>query len=416
MIRPIRSDADYRSSMDRAESLMDIDSPTRDQKDEIELLALIIEDYERRTTSIGPPSPIEAIKFRMEQLGLTAADVAPYFGGRTRVYEVLKGRRDLSTGMMRALNEHLGIPADVLLGRSITHFPEPPSYDWTRFPIREMMKLGWIPQVDDIAINGEALIEEFIAGALGRPSTATVPSFRLGSRQNAKADSYALMAWCCQAMKLAAEDDPVPKAFDPNSVDPASFLKEIARLSRKRDGPRLAATRMREAGIRFVVLTHPRKSYLDGAAMRGSDGSSLVALTLRYDRLDYFWFCLMHELAHVLVHLGDEECQGRCVFIDDLSLRGSTGCSRKATREHEADALAEQALIDSDIWDRFGFPEAATELRIAELAMEANVHPSVVAGRVRFETRNYRRFGRLVGNGEVRKLFPREGVYTGAKG
>ena len=66
--------------------------------------------------------------------------------------------------------------------------------------------------------------------------------------------------------------------------------------------------------------------------------------------------------------------------------------------------------------DRFGFPEAATALRIAELAMEANVHPSVVAGRVRFETRNYRRFGRLVGNGEVRKIFPREGVYAGARG
>ena len=237
IIRPIRSDADYRSAMGRVESLMDLDDPTRDQKDEIELLSLVIEAYERRTTSIAPPSPIEAIRFRMEQLGLTAADVAPYFGGRTRVYEVLKGRRDLSTGMMRSLNEHLGIPADILLGRSITHLPEPSNYDWTRFPIREMMKLGWISRVDDIADNGEELIEEFIAGALGRLSAATAPSFRLGSRQNAKAEPYALMAWCCQAMKLAAEDDPVPKAFNPNSVDPASFLMEIARLSRKRGRP-----------------------------------------------------------------------------------------------------------------------------------------------------------------------------------
>ena len=349
IIRPIRSDADYQSAMGRVESLMDLDNPTRDQKDEIELLSLVIEAHERRTTSIAPPSPIEAIKFRMEQLGLTAADVAPCFGGRTRVYEVLKGRRDLSTGMMRALNEHLGIPADVLLGRSTTHLPEPSSYDWTQFPIREMMKLGWLPHVDDIADNGEELIEEFIVGALGKSSTVTAPSFRMGSRQNAKADPYALMAWCCQAMKLAAEDDPVPKAFDPNSVDPASFLEEIARLSRKREGPRLAVTRMREEGIRFVVLTHLRKSYLDGAAMRGPDGAALVALTLRYDRLDHFWFCLMHELAHVLVHLDDEECQGRCVFIDDMSLRGSTGGSGKAPREHEADALAERALIDRDV-------------------------------------------------------------------
>ena len=76
IIRPIRSDADYQSAMGRVESLMDLHDPTRDQKDEIELLSLVIEAHERQITSIAPPSPIEAIKFRMEQLGLTAADVA----------------------------------------------------------------------------------------------------------------------------------------------------------------------------------------------------------------------------------------------------------------------------------------------------------------------------------------------------
>ena len=149
--------------------------------------------------------------------------------------------------------------------------------------------------------------------------------------------------------------------------------------------------------------------------MSGPDGAPLVALTLRYDRLDYFWFCLMHELAHVVLHLDDEECQGKCVFIDDMSLRDNAGRS-EATREHEADSLVERALIDREIRDRFGFPEATTELCLAELAMEANVHPSVVAGRVRFQTRNYRRFGGLVGNREIRRFFPREGVYPQAGG
>ena len=115
-VRPIRSDADYQLAMDRIESLMDLDDPTQDQQDEIELLSLVIEAHERETVPIEPPDPIEAIKFRMEQAGLTAADVAHCFGGRTRVYEVLRGRRDLNVSMMRALNEHLGIPADILLG------------------------------------------------------------------------------------------------------------------------------------------------------------------------------------------------------------------------------------------------------------------------------------------------------------
>ena len=408
-IRPIRSDDDYQSAMDRIESLMDVEDPTLDQLDEIELLSLVIEDHERKSVSIDPPDPIEAIKFRMDQAGLTAADVAHCFGGRTRVYEVLNGRRGLTAGMMRALNEHLGIPADILLGRSAVRLPEPSSHDWKQFPIREMMKLGWIPTVDSIADAGEALIDEFLAGVLGGKRATATPSFRLGSRENAKAEPYALMAWCCKAMTLSSEDEPLSKSFDPDDVDPASFLGEIARLSQEREGPRRAVARMRENGIRFVVLTHLRKTYLDGAAMRGPGGVPLVALTLRQDRLDNFWFCLMHELAHVLLHLDDETC----IFLDDLSLRDGGNGSQAAMREHEADELAERALIDEDVWIRFGFPESATELRIAELAMEANVHPSVVAGRVRFETRNYRRFGGLVGTGDVRRLFPRQGIQTG---
>ena len=68
-IRPIRSDADYQLAMDRIESLMDLDNPTRDEEDEIELLSLVIDAHERKTVSIDPPDPIEAIRFRMDQAG-----------------------------------------------------------------------------------------------------------------------------------------------------------------------------------------------------------------------------------------------------------------------------------------------------------------------------------------------------------
>ena len=408
-VRPIRSDADYQSAMDRIESLMDLEDPTHDQQDEIELLSLVIEAHERETVSIDPPDPIEAIRFRMDQAGLGAADVAHCFGGRTRVYEVLNGRRGLTASMMRALNEHLGIPADILLGRAGVRLPAPSGHDWKKFPIREMKARGWIPAVADVADTGEALVEDFLFRALGASRAITFPSFRRGSRENAKAEPHALMAWCCQAMILSSEDDPLPGVFDPGSVDPVGLLEEVARLSQEREGPRHAVARMRENGIRFVVLTHIRRTYLDGAAMRGPDGVPLVALTLRHDRLDNFWFCLMHELAHIVLHLDDEAR----VFLDDMSLRDGSNASQAAAREREADELAEQALIDKDIWVRFGFPDAATNLRVAELAMEADVHPSVVAGRVRFETRNYRRFGSLVGSGEVRRMFPRDGVYTG---
>ena len=408
-IRPIRSDVDYRLAMDRIESLMDLESPTRDQEDEIELLSLVIEAHERKTVSIDPPDPIDAIRFRMDQAGLKAADVAHCFGGRTRVYEVLSGRRALNVSMMRALHEHLGIPADILLGRPGARLPEPSSYDWKQFPLREMMKRGWLPTVKSIADSGEALVEEFLSRASAGEHAVTLPSFRQGSRENAKAEPYSLAAWCCQAMILSSEDEPLPKAFEPTSIDPVVFLEQIARLSQEREGPRLAVARMRENGIRLVVLTHLSRTYLDGAAMRGPDGTPLVALTLRHDRLDNFWFCLMHELAHIVLHLDD----ATCVFLDDMSLRDGCDGSESAIREREADELAEEALVNGSSWARAGFPDAATNLRIVELAMEAKVHPAVVAGRVRFETRNYRRFGGLIGIGEVRRMFPRDGVYSG---
>ena len=409
-IRPIRSDADYELAMARIESLMDLEDPTRDQEDEIELLSLVIEAHERKTVSIDPPDPIEAIRFRMDQAELTAADVAHCFGGRSRVYEVLNGRRALNVNMMRALHEHLGIPADILLGRPGARLLEPSGHDWKQFPIREMMKRGWLPTVKSIAGSGEALIDTFLSRALGAGRALALPSFRQGSRQNAKAEPYALAAWCCQAMILSSEDDPLPTTFDPDRVDPVRFLEQIARLSQERDGPRHAVARMGENGIRFVVLKHLGRTYLDGAALRGPDGTPLVALTLRHDRLDHFWFSLMHELAHIVLHLDDDAC----VFLDDMSLRDGSDGSRTAVREREADELAEKVLIDDDAWARSGFPDAATNLRIVELAMEAKVHPSVVAGRVRFETRNYRRFGGLVGIGEARRAFPGDGVYASA--
>ena len=408
-IRPIRSDADYQLAMARIESLMDLEHPTRDQEDEIELLSLVIEAHERKTVSIDPPDPIEAIRFRMDQAGLKAADVAHCFGGRSRVYEVLNGRRALNVNMMRALHEHLGIPTDILLRRPGARLPEPSGHDWKQFPIREMMKRGWLPTLKRIAASGEALIDTFLSRSFGADRAFALPSFRQGSRQNAKAEPYALAAWCCQAMVLSSEDDPLPTTFDSDRVDPVRFLEQIARLSQERDGPRHAVARMRENGIRFVVLRHLSRTYVDGAAMRGPDGAPLVALTLRHDRLDHFWFSLMHELAHIVLHLDDEAS----VFLDDMSLRDCSNGSQSALREREADELAEEALVNADLWARAGFPDAATSLRIVELAMEAKVHPAVVAGRVRFETRNYRRFGGLVGCGEVRRTFSRDGVYTG---
>ena len=111
----IKTESEYAAVLARAEKLMDARAGTP-QGDELEVLSLLIHDYEERVFPIAKPDPIAAIRFRMAQQGLTNKDLVPFLGSRSRVSEVLSGRRSLSLKMIRALVGGLRIPADVLLG------------------------------------------------------------------------------------------------------------------------------------------------------------------------------------------------------------------------------------------------------------------------------------------------------------
>ena len=110
----IKSEKDYQKAMKRLEQIFDA---TRNSKhgDELELLSLLIDNYEQEKTPIPFPDPIEAIKFRMEQLGYKQKDLAHALGLKSRVSEILNKKRKLTLDMIRKLNEELGIPADVLV-------------------------------------------------------------------------------------------------------------------------------------------------------------------------------------------------------------------------------------------------------------------------------------------------------------
>lgn len=118
-----------------------------------------------------------------------------------------------------------------------------------------------------------------------------------------------------------------------------------------------------------------------------------MALTLRHDRLDNFWFTLMHELAHIALHFDGEHT----VFLDDLESDGEPDIF-----ETEADTLATHALIDNDIWES---KRPTTKETIIGLSRELSIHSAIIAGRIRYEENNYHRYSNLIGRGLVRKLF-----------
>jgi len=113
-LKPIRSKADYKKALIEVERLWGAKSGTP-EGDRLDVLATLIDAYEAEHYPMDPPDPIEAIKFRMEQQGLTRRDLEPLIGTRTRVAEVLNRKRSLSIGMIRRLHDRLGISAEVLI-------------------------------------------------------------------------------------------------------------------------------------------------------------------------------------------------------------------------------------------------------------------------------------------------------------
>jgi len=111
----IKTESEHAAALARIEKLMDA-KPGTAQGDELEVLSLLIHDYEEKVFPIDKPDPVAAIRFRMTQQGLTNKDLVPFLGSRSRVSEVLSGRRGLSLKMIRALVHGLRIPADILLG------------------------------------------------------------------------------------------------------------------------------------------------------------------------------------------------------------------------------------------------------------------------------------------------------------
>ncbi len=116
MLKPIKSKEELNAYLARAYDLMQIELiPNSKEADELEVISILIEAYEKENFPIEAPNPIEAILFRLDQLGMTRSDLSKLLGSRSRTSEILKGKRKLSISMIRILNKHLGISAQTLI-------------------------------------------------------------------------------------------------------------------------------------------------------------------------------------------------------------------------------------------------------------------------------------------------------------
>lgn len=401
-VQIIKSQSMYADALARLSALMDQEIKAGSDKErELELLTLVLQDFESKKVSPAISDPIEAILFSLDQQNLKPKDLVPLIGSMPKVSEVLARKRPLSLAMIRALHKGLGIPAEVLItstNRGSIDLSDAPAYDYSRFPLSEMLARNCFPgftgSLSKLKEFAEEQIQSFMGNLYGTKAIDALmraPMHQSGSR---KMDEYALLAWWVCVLKKARSRT-LPTKYKKGIIT-QDWLRDLAKLSRFESGPRLAQEYLADAGIALVIEPHFTKTYLDGAAML--DGTTpIIALTLRHDRVDNFWFALMHELIHVSKHLKPEKA-----FIAD-NLEDKT---RSGGEEAEADAGAREALIPKKDWESSSAKESCSNDDAMKLANKLRIHPAIVAGRVRFESGNWRLLSSLIGpSGEIKSCF-----------
>ncbi len=399
-IRVIKTQSDYDDAFARLSVLMDDDIKTGSSKEaELELLALVIEAFERNKVAPVTPDPIAAIQFRMDQMGLGKKDMIPYFGSLPKASEVLSRKRPLSLAMIRQIHKGLGISAEILLSETdcAVNLDDDPQYDYKKFPWQEMIDRGYMKRMTDCARQAKEHAEEFFKTWAQDilPSSKSLAFLRAPIHQNNARimDEYALLVWRIAVLKKARQKKSALKVTYKDNAITEEWLRDLVKLSRFEQGPLLAVQHLADIGIILVIEEHFKKTYLDGAAML--DGNSpVVALTLRHDRIDNFWFALLHELMHVQKHLKPEHS----FIADNLDDK-----MRTSIEEQQADQGAQEALIPKAIWEASEVCINPTMINTHALADQLRIHPAIVAGRVRHHSNNWRLLKGIAGN--VKYLF-----------
>lgn len=393
-IKMIKTENEYEKALAEIEKLMSSESNSA-EANKLEVLALLVEKYEEEHYPIEMPDPISAIKFRMEQQGLKQKDLVPYIGSQPQVSAVLNGKRELSKDMMRRLHKGLGIPYEVLMQTPDAKYEEK-KFDVDDFPFNEMVHLGYFPGYSDVRrakAIGESLLDRLFSVFPGE-----LPAQVLCRHSEKEIDENALLAWQAHVLNNV-QSEKIPQ-YHSNQLND-EFLEELLHFSAYEAGVVLVEEHLNKIGIHFKIAKHLSETFLDGASFLTPDGAPVVGITLRYDRLDNFWFTLFHELAHVKLHLSEDPDQA---FFDETYQDNREICE---PHEQEANQFAWDIMIPDKVWQEIMDKTKGQFSRndILSYAQKLKISPAIIAGRLRYQLGEYSIFSDLIGYGKVRKQF-----------
>lgn len=331
-------------------------------------------------------------------MGMSQAELAARLGMREQQIQRYEADRykSISLSNYRRVASLLSVRLEASIDPSRSEWLSAPRSIVEEYPKEEIRKVvahatshGWFGSRGAFPEQAKALSDFLAAGTVRGGSAALL---RTGIKNADLSHDLSLAAWRTQVFHRAeAVMDTVP-AFDPLDI---GWLGELVRLSERAGGPQQAVEFLATKGVVVVVELQISGLRLDGAAMM-LDGTPIIGLTLRHDRIDNFWFTLLHELAHIFLHHRAGLSAG---FFDDFEADDIDEI------EDEANEFASSALIPPERWRLSPARIASAPEPIEQLARQLGIHPAIVFGRIRQERNDYSIFSKRVGFGEVKKLF-----------
>ena len=330
-------------------------------------------------------APGEYIREELETRGWSQLDLAEILGRPPQaVNEIITGKRAIMPDTARALADALGTSAQLwmnletayqlakLSGRDDSVSRKAKLYEIA--PLKDMQKRGWIEQSSNIAVVESQVLNFYGISGFDQPIY-----FQHAARKSTDHGSItpSQLAWLYRARNLARAVS-ITGPFSDRSV--AEALVELDKLKADIEETRRVPAVLAKAGIRFVIVAPLPRSKIDGVCFWLDDKSPVIALSLRFDRIDWFWHTLAHEIGHL------KNGEGKESPTLDTQLVGSDAqpFDQKMDSEKAADQFATGFLVDQSKLDNFiaRVHPLYSKVRIAAFANKVQVHPGIVVGQL----------------------------------
>lgn len=324
-----------------------------------------------------PFPPGEYIQDEIDARGWTIDDLVAITGiSRRHVINLIQAKSGITPDTAKALAEAFGQDAQTWMNLQVTfELARAVEEDrgiarrariFSKVPVRELKRRGWIA---DTTSDNE--LEQEVCRLLEIPSIEHEPNIAVAARKSTSydVDTASQVAWYCRCRQLA----PGVSAIEYNDTNWSQCVERLLALAENEADLRLVPKVLAEAGIRLLLVQHLRQTMIDGVAFWLDAKSPVVALSLRYDRIDNFWFTLMHELIHIKYRDASPP-----IDVDILNTTNLTDIELRANSE------ASSYLIPTDKLESFISrirPHYYQE-KIVQFARARKVHPGIVVGQL----------------------------------